>query len=513
MKTRNLFLSLFAFAALCACNKEAQPEVPAVLENDAFVAINICTAGENMTKADPTDGGYVAGTSDEYTVNNAYFLFYNDGEFSQAAPYTLTFNAHPDKNTTDANVEMVSEAIIVLKGKTITPNQILVLLNASDDIKGAVMGKSLSEVQAIVENYSDYTTNGFLMSNSVYHNGTKTVCAATIEGDNIKSTEDAARTASVNVYVERVLSKVVVNQKSGMADKMDDDATVQVDGVDVALKHEILGYAVTPQIDKSYLVKNIEGIYGTSGYWANWNDPSNYRSYWAVNPTGTNFTYSTFTQADNAYSTGEFFCYPQENVDQVNNPKLLVVAQIQNASTSAAFTAFKYMDKFYTPEGFKNLALINLQNAGIKKNTTEALVAADLEDYSPDVDDSDPYKPYDAALKLTTAVKALMTPEAIAAAEAVLGDLGTAQCWKNGYCYYYVDIEHFGTFDGDHLSGLVRNHQYQITVNSISGWGTPVYDPSDPIVPEKPADDEYSYVAATINILKWKVVNQNVDLQ
>mgnify|MGYP003558779478 CR=1 FL=1 len=41
MKTRNLFLSLFAFAALCACNKEAQPEVPQILDADTYIKVNI----------------------------------------------------------------------------------------------------------------------------------------------------------------------------------------------------------------------------------------------------------------------------------------------------------------------------------------------------------------------------------------------------------------------------------------------------------------------------------------
>ena len=65
MKTRNLFLSLFAFAALCACNKEAQPEgpkVPQILEEDA--CINVSIVSDNLDTRAGTDAGFSDGDSD-----------------------------------------------------------------------------------------------------------------------------------------------------------------------------------------------------------------------------------------------------------------------------------------------------------------------------------------------------------------------------------------------------------------------------------------------------------------
>ena len=83
-------------------------------------------------------------------------------------------------------------------------------------------------------------------------------------------------------------------------------------------------------------------------------------------------------------------------------------------------------------------------------------------------------------------------------------------CWTDGKCYYYVDIEHFGN-NGCKV-GVVRNHWYQLTINSIAGLGTPVIDPNDPIDPDRPEEENY-YVAAQVNVLQWKVVSQNVDLK
>jgi hypothetical protein len=62
------------------------------------------------------------------------------------------------------------------------------------------------------------------------------------------------------------------------------------------------------------------------------------------------------------------------------------------------------------------------------------------------------------------------------------------------------------------MEGVVRNHWYQIAVNSVSGLGTPVADEDEPIEPEKIQDETY-YVAAQVKILKWKMVSQSVDLE
>lgn len=60
--------------------------------------------------------------------------------------------------------------------------------------------------------------------------------------------------------------------------------------------------------------------------------------------------------------------------------------------------------------------------------------------------------------------------------------------------------------------GVVRNHSYQVVINSVTGLGTPVYNPDDVIDPEQPKDEE-SYLAARIKVLSWRVVKSTVDLK
>lgn len=91
--------------------------------------------------------------------------------------------------------------------------------------------------------------------------------------------------------------------------------------------------------------------------------------------------------------------------------------------------------------------------------------------------------------------------------------------YTNGRSYYYTTIRHlwYPTADGSNPAnnlgafGVVRNHWYKITVNSLAGPGTPVPDPDKPIEPVTP-QESLSYLTARINVLQWRVVNQTVNI-
>jgi hypothetical protein len=79
--------------------------------------------------------------------------------------------------------------------------------------------------------------------------------------------------------------------------------------------------------------------------------------------------------------------------------------------------------------------------------------------------------------------------------------------------YYYADIRHLGRKDSAAEYGVVRNHVYKVNIATITGLGTPVYDPNvDVDIPERPKD-MHSYVAAEVRILSWKVVKNEYNVE
>ena len=65
--------------------------------------------------------------------------------------------------------------------------------------------------------------------------------------------------------------------------------------------------------------------------------------------------------------------------------------------------------------------------------------------------------------------------------------------------------------------GVVRNHAYNINITKINTLGMGIYNPKskeeggEPVKPEGPKDPTY-YVESTINILSWKLVEQDAEI-
>ncbi|MCD7721995.1 MAG: Mfa1 family fimbria major subunit [Prevotellaceae bacterium] len=94
-----------------------------------------------------------------------------------------------------------------------------------------------------------------------------------------------------------------------------------------------------------------------------------------------------------------------------------------------------------------------------------------------------------------------------------------ANAYKDGMMYYLIPIEHLDNntnTSGALLEanyGVVRNHHYVLTITELENLGRGVFDPDEIIVPNpEEYNDEFYHVRAVINILSWKLVEQDVKL-
>ena len=123
---------------------------------------------------------------------------------------------------------------------------------------------------------------------------------------------------------------------------------------------------------------------------------------------------------------------------------------------------------------------------------------------------------YDVKAQLKDGVNVFVkTGEEYVAANQLANDaLGAsnARIYKSGMTYYYTAIKHLGEAGKDGEIGMVRNHFYKVNINNITGFGTPIYDKDQDFVPVVPEDDPFTYLAARINVLSWRVVANDVNL-
>ena len=103
---------------------------------------------------------------------------------------------------------------------------------------------------------------------------------------------------------------------------------------------------------------------------------------------------------------------------------------------------------------------------------------------------------------------------AISAAElnAALAAVQPALVYKNGMTYYWTEIKHLGAPDSTAEYGVVRNHVYKVNIKDITGYGTPVYDGTTDFINLEKPEDIVTYVSAQINILSWRVVADDYEL-
>lgn len=537
---------------------------------------NAGSKANNQETGEPGNATYEEGYASENKVNGVRFYFFdNDGNIAavkaNGANYLDWYPVQEEGGNNMPNVENILSPTIVISTKAgdRLPTRIVAVINPVTE----ALGEGNLDLTTLRNRTKDYVaaatgTNGaFVMINSVYSQNGE-IAATAVSNDNYASTEDGAKANPVNIYVERCVAKVRVTLGTGVEKtesglivlKDKKGKPIKVEGKQVYLKTST--WNVTAETDKGYLSKHIDASWASDLFGNEaWNYYPFFRSFWAMNPADVKQNWHNFD--DIAAKGGKNYTgdlansiYINENADQTPGitaestgadvepfTKVLIAGELVDAEGNP-FEICQYAGAKITDEAnLKKLLLQNLANNGMiysyettgTETTYTALTDADVKFVSA-LDSEFEGKPTDfeteasqgryrvyLQLTATGAAKnwsksnAQVQPEGARFASAadvnkyLAKQIGHAQIHKGGLTYYYFPIRHHGESGKVGYYGVVRNHIYNCVITSVTGLGTPVYDPTEVIYPEKPENEE-TFIAAHINILSWRVVNNNVDL-
>ena len=533
-------------------------------------------AGDQHTGDPNNNSTYEEGLDAENKVTKVRFYFFKaDGSAAavkklgtEMVNYLEWENVTEEEDNNKPYVEKILTAQLVIespKGDE-TPDRIVAIINPMTENPNPE--RSLASLTAVTHDAKTATTGGnFLMSNSTYaKDGIKQMAVSVT--DKIKKTSGEALNDPVEIYVERAVAKVRLNSSltpldgtTNIFQTSTDEKKQEVTENDVTkeIYVKLLGWNTTAVSNKSRLVKEINPgwsttLFGTAS--TPWNWAEYCRCFWAINANSVGYEYGAFVpdteskqidgnkfqaQAKTKFD-GKDWVYVNENAspyasdittsegNSASTPtKVIISAQLVDKDGNALEFA-EYGSTRTTIDGLKKLFANNcglykkttVEGGGtkfvkitpeeLKVKTATATGETSTADGKPNISAPGRYKSYvqlatdeDGVWYASNAENAIAITAATANEQ--LKKLGSAKVWKNGYTYYYFDINHFGD-----KTGVVRNHIYDATITKLAGLGTPVYDPDEIIYPEKPEEDNDSFIAARINILSWRVVNSNVEL-
>lgn len=532
-----------------------------------YLAVNIMNVGTTPTgRGSSTDPDYADGTTAENQINKVRFYFFN----ADGSPYTLVGT---DETTTgtDVNwleqktitpitegsassVDKILNTVLVIKGSTAAaPAKMVTVINPGTLNTTPIKSDGVVTLSELCDGLHDtkfYDTpisgsiSDFVMTNSAYLEAGRKVCPSLVSG-HVETSDVDAKANPVDIYVERVAAKVsteltdanfevgtAANWGLGLYKTKD---PVYTYGANTEIYAVIDGWGVADENEKAMVVKQISDRWNNDNIGINpWNTADYHRCFWESmmpNATGTSI-YSNVNHAFKDYNanitTGIKYTLPNTAADATeytdkkenNMTKFLVAATLKYQDAAGAWhkaEVCKYRGVEYL--GIDNLkeAVVTAYNKYYKKVGTDykELQATDI-DFST-TSTTTTLKDYQVVPTLVSTVTKVYLKnstggydDVTATAKAEIEKF-TAEVRKDGKAYYYIPINHLGKPGSVAECGVVRNHWYKVTLNSIKGLGTPVYDETKTIDPTTPEYND-TYLAARVNVLQWRVVSQTVNL-
>lgn len=558
------------YLAVNIVNVGATPTTRATKKNNIISSVPAYVRATPTTRA--TDD-YENGTTEESTIKKVRFYFFNgDGSPYLIKNPGMGVEGGENKNWLEASPaddsstsgtpsqteEKITKTVLVINGiQSAAPAAIVAVVNpetvdAATLKNGGTMRLSELRYSAVGSQFYKKDATGkvsdFVMSNSVYVNAGEDVCASLVAG-HVTTSEETARKKPVDLYVERVVAKVTADVDKSAFDlgdgtnwedtKYGTHSAVGKSG-DYDVYAVIEGWGLADENGKAEVEKQVNKTWtdGTLGF-TPWTTADYHRCFWetsvAFDPVagGNQPVNPTFNQL-NANMKDVLYTLP-------NTPGSKVTDLKNNALTKFAVAAtLKYKDasgNWHNAEicKYNGVSILGIDN--LKKQValtfSQYYTSTDATHYTQLSKDDIDFKNSDGTMqqyrvtptlaadpagttkkyytKTTSGTTPTFTEVPKATVLAAI-EADKAEIRKDGRAYYYVPIKHLGKgTDAIAEYGIVRNHFYKITLSGITGFGTPVYDPNKEVDPAVPTYQD-TYLAARVQVLQWRVVNQNASL-
>lgn len=519
MKTKQLFFcSLTGLALLttsCSSNDEAlNGGNGASSEGNAYAQIAISVANSATTRAVAGNiGEYEYGEDAEYTVNDLTVVLANENDI---AMQVIT----PELKT--ATNEGESDKLIrVTKPFKCTPGKYKVYVlanykNSQSSLSPIIKGSTdMKAVFGITDNTTLWKENNFFMTNTsapteqtIDKNATKTE----VDDAGKEMTDGKTNLNLLKVDVERAVSKVTFGNS---------DTQLSFDikeGNNTIATATLEGASLINLNKKMFLVKDGTLAQKKPVITNDWPYPVDPNYNETSIDIATNFAQITASEFT-ALKSAKFYC--PENT-------MTALAQLNGQTTGVVYKV-KYVPEgaYYTELAAKNGTdsyskmfeeVLNL-GVGVKDEaiTDKIFTEATAEDKTAGTFYS--YNGYVFKTKAGACLYKAIATNTDKDPKTVNTDFQgnvndpDIQTYTNGYCYYTAWIKHNPTskiYLEQDKYGVVRNFWYELTVNSIKklGYSQPTYK-----YPTDPDDKAEASIQVQVNIKKWRVVKQNLDLE
>lgn len=527
MKTKNFLLTgLVGLSALTACTNEEGLTNPSnqLSEGETYAQIVLNLTGSKATsRATDNTGDTDAGTTSEQAVQDLTVVLADNNNYVQAI-YATTLKTGGSDNSNRA-----TEPFKIPAGQY----KVYVLANYNNSTKAAfnetlAVGAQMDQVLTIVDASKLHVADNFLMANDDL---VADVTDFTGEASDTEVDDDLADESNnpetvhlVKVNIERIVAKVELDQITKTIDVKDVNKN--------KLASATLGGGALINLNKyMYMVREAKTATNKPSGISTWiypKDPNYDKKLTGAGEEAAwltaNFSNPSTTSFTEGFTSATFYC-PENTMQadaQQNGQTTGVVYKVTYTPESTAYTelaqdATSTYDQVFT-------AILGLgegtMDADINVNifTTAETDGKTFYTYNDLI-----FKNKKAAIlykSIAEATGASISDKASAAntafgtnKEKTGAELDAIKVYEYtaGVSYYTAWVKH--NPDGTNMQqdkyGVVRNHWYVLTVNSISGLGyhKPIFED-----PEDPDDKAEANIQVAATIKDWTVVKQSVDL-